>query len=170
MIGDYRTNDRKPLPEDDFVGNAAPFVLKITLEYPPRETESLLGFMPKEGKNFYDFEKFPDKRFYGNIERAFGTLILNMLGGAVNDYANGVKMYRPDLLPVHTYGDCKTGFTIELEFIVVVECLNMNQDYSNANCRGEITPTAVVKSRQLPWYTLYIHCTYTYEFCRYRQN
>lgn len=49
------TNDRKPLPEDDFVGNAAPFVLKITLEYPPRETESLLGFMPKEGKNFYDF-------------------------------------------------------------------------------------------------------------------
>ena len=96
------TNDRKPLPEDDFVGNAAPFVLKITLEYPPRETESLLGFMPKEGKNFYDFEKFPDKRFYGNIERAFGTLILNMLGGAVNDYANGVKMYRPDLLPIHT--------------------------------------------------------------------
>ena len=64
------TNDRKPLPEDDFVGNAAPFVLKITLEYPPRETESLLGFMPKEGKNFYDFEKFPDKRFYGNIELA----------------------------------------------------------------------------------------------------
>ena len=50
------TNDRKPLPEDDFVGNAAPFVLKITLEYPPRETESLLGFMPKEGKTFYDFE------------------------------------------------------------------------------------------------------------------
>lgn len=95
------------------------------------ETESLLGFMPKEGKNFYDFEKFPDKRVYGNIERAFGTLILNMLGGAVNDYANGVKMYRPDLLPVHTYGDCKTGFTIELEFIVVVECLNINQDYSN---------------------------------------
>jgi len=37
------TNDRKPLPEDDFVGNAAPFVLKITLEYPPRDTESLLG-------------------------------------------------------------------------------------------------------------------------------
>ena len=33
------TNDRKPLHEDDFVGNAAPFVLKITLEYPPRETE-----------------------------------------------------------------------------------------------------------------------------------
>lgn len=125
------TNDKKPLPEDDFVGNAAPFVLKITLEYPPRETESLLGFMPKEGKNFYDFEKFPDKRFYGNIGRAFGTLILNMLGGAVNDYANGVKMYRPDLLPVHTYGDCKTGFTIELEFIVVVKCLNMNQDYNN---------------------------------------
>lgn len=73
------TNDRKPLPEDDFVGNAAPFVLKITLEYPPRETESLLGFMPKEGKSFYDFEKFPDKRFYGNIERAFGTLILNTI-------------------------------------------------------------------------------------------
>lgn len=72
------TNDRKPLPEDDFVGNAAPFVLKITLEYPPRETESLLGFMPKEGKNFYDFEKFPDKRFYGNIERAFGTLMMRL--------------------------------------------------------------------------------------------
>ncbi len=48
-------NDRKPLPEDDFVGNAAPFVLKITLEYPPRETESLLGFMPKEGTNIEGF-------------------------------------------------------------------------------------------------------------------
>ena len=36
--------------------------------------------------------------------------------------------------------------------------------------RIENTPTAVPKSRQLPWYTLYIHCTYTYEFCRYRQN
>ena len=31
-------------------------------------------------------------------------------------------------------------------------------------------PTAVVKSRQLPWYTLYIHCTYTNVYCRYRQN
>lgn len=90
-----------------------------------------LDLCQKKAKNFYDFEKFQDKRFYGNIERAFGTLILNMLGGAVNDYANGVKMYGPDLLPVHTYGDCKTGFTIELEFIVVVECLNINQDYSN---------------------------------------
>lgn len=37
---------------------------------------------------------------------------------------------------------------------------------NRANCRGEITPTAVVYSV----YTLYIHCTYTYEFCRYRQN
>lgn len=96
------TNDRKPLPEDDFVGNAAPFALKITLEYPPRETESLLGFMPKEGKNFYDFEKFPDKRFYGNIERAFGTLILNMLGGAVNDYANGVLTRIEETMPKKT--------------------------------------------------------------------
>lgn len=34
----------------------------------------------------------------------------------------------------------------------------------------EHAPTAVPKSRQLPWYTVYIHCTYTYEFCRYRQN
>lgn len=42
---------------------------------------------------------------------------------------------------------------------------------SEANrTRIEIAPTAVVKSRQLPWYTLCIHCTYTYEFCRYRQN
>ena len=42
---------------------------------------------------------------------------------------------------------------------------------SEANrTRIENAPTAVVKSRQLPWCTLYIHCAYTYEFCRYRQN
>ena len=37
---------------------------------------------------------------------------------------------------------------------------------NRANCRGKITPTAVVYIV----HTLYIHCTYTYEFCRYRQN
>ena len=123
-------NDDKQL-EDDFIGNDAPFLLKIPLEFYPKETESLLGFMPKDGTNTYIFEDFPDKRCFSNIERNFGTLILNMLGGAVNDYDNGVKMYRPNLLPVYVSGNYKTVFVVELEFIVVVECLNKNKDYGN---------------------------------------
>lgn len=63
------TNDRKPLPEDDFVGNAAPFVLKITLEYPPRETESLLGFMPKgENLSFFDVDRLVRKIVFEHCE------------------------------------------------------------------------------------------------------
>lgn len=123
-------NNNKQL-KDDFIGNDAPFLLKITLEFYPKETESLLGFMPKEGKNTYIFEDFPDKRYFSNVEQNFGTLILNMLGGVVNDYDNGVKMHRPNLLPVHVSGNYKTGFVVELEFIIVVECLNKNKDYDS---------------------------------------
>lgn len=46
------TNDRKPLPEDDFVGNAAPFVLKITLEYPPRKLNRCLDLCQKKARTF----------------------------------------------------------------------------------------------------------------------
>ena len=65
------TNDRKPLPEDDFVGNAAPFVLKITLEYPPRETESLLGFIPKDGLCEFGLYDIPNRNLFHNIEHTF---------------------------------------------------------------------------------------------------
>ena len=123
-------NNDKQL-EDDFIGNDAPFMLKIPLEFYPKEAESLLGFMPKDGTNTYIFEDFPDKRYFSNIERNFGTLILNMLGEVVDDYDNGIKMYRPNLLPINVSGNYKTGFVVELEFLVVVECLNKNKDYGN---------------------------------------
>lgn len=66
-IGDYM----------DVVDGCAPFVLTMTLEYSPEDTESLLGFKPQNGTNYYGLYDFPDKSCYYNIMRCMGTLIVN---------------------------------------------------------------------------------------------
>ena len=59
----------------DVIEGCAPFVLTMTLEYSPEDTESLLGFKPQNGTNYYGLYDFPDKRCYYNIMRGMGTLI-----------------------------------------------------------------------------------------------
>ena len=71
----------------DIVDNCAPFVLNMTLEYSPEDTESLLGFKPQSGTNYYGLYDFPDKRYYYNIMRGMGTLIVNILTRSIIDTA-----------------------------------------------------------------------------------
>ena len=54
----------------DVVDGCAPFVLTMTLEYSPDDTESLLGFKPQNGTNYYGLYDFPDKSYYYNIMRS----------------------------------------------------------------------------------------------------
>ena len=63
----------------DVVDGCAPFVLTMTLECSPNDTESLLGFKPQNGTNYYGLYNFPDKSYYYNIMRGMGTLIVNIL-------------------------------------------------------------------------------------------
>ena len=51
----------------DVVDGCAPFVLTMTLEHSPEDTESLLGFKPQNGTNYYGLYDFPDKRYYYNM-------------------------------------------------------------------------------------------------------
>lgn len=48
----------------DVVDGCAPFVLTMTLEYSPDDTESLLGFKPQNGTNYYGLYDFPDIERY----------------------------------------------------------------------------------------------------------
>lgn len=48
----------------DVVDGCAPFVLTMTLECSPDDTESLLGFKPQNGTNYYGLYDFPDKSCY----------------------------------------------------------------------------------------------------------
>lgn len=74
----------------DVVDGCAPFVLTVTLEYSPDDTESLLGFKPQNGTNYYGLYDFPDKSHYYNIMRGMGTLIVNILTGSIIDDADNV--------------------------------------------------------------------------------
>ena len=71
----------------DVVEGCAPFVLNMTLEHSPEDTESLLGFKPQNGTNYYGLYDFPDKSYYYNIMRGMGTLIVNILTGSIIDPA-----------------------------------------------------------------------------------
>lgn len=69
----------------DVVDGCAPFVLTMTLEYSPDDAESLLGFKPQNGTNYYGLYDFPDKSCYYNIMRGMGTLIVNILTRSIID-------------------------------------------------------------------------------------
>lgn len=113
----------------DVIDGCAPFVLNMTLEHSPEDTESLLGFKPQNGTNYYGLYDFPDKCCYYNIMRGMGTLIVNTLTRSIND--NGFEIEKPALISVTVSGKNDTSFVVELEFIVVVERLNNNKDYGN---------------------------------------
>lgn len=110
----------------DVVDGCAPFVLNMTLEYSPDDTESLLGFKPQNGTNYYGLYDFPDKSYYYNIMRGIGTLIVNALTRSIND--DGFEIEKPTLMSVTVSGKNGTSFVVELEFTLFVNGVNSSDD------------------------------------------
>lgn len=110
----------------DVVDSCAPFVLTMTLEYSPDDTESLLGFKPQNGTNYYGLYDFPDKSHYYNIMRGMGTLIVNILTGSIID--DGFEIEKPTLMSATVSGKNDTSFVVELEFTLFVDGINSSND------------------------------------------
>ena len=114
----------------DAVGGCAPFVLTMTLEYSPDDTESLLGFKPQNGTNYYGLYDFPDKSCYYNIMRGMGTLVVNILTGSIID--DGFEIEKPTLMSVTVSGKNDTSFVVELEFTLFVNGVNSSEQCDEA--------------------------------------
>lgn len=110
----------------DAVNGCTPFVLTMTLEYLPDDTESLLGFKPQNGTNYYGLYDFPDKSCYYNIMRGMGTLIVNILTRSIID--DGFEIEKPTLISVTTSGSNKKSFEVVLEFALFVDGVNSSDD------------------------------------------
>ena len=110
----------------DIIDGCAPFVLTMTLEYSPDDTESLLGFKPQNGTNYYGLYDFPDKSYYYNIMRGMGTLIVNTLAGSI-DY-DVFEIEKPTLISVTTSGKNEASCVVELEFTLFVNGVNSSDD------------------------------------------
>lgn len=110
----------------DVVDGCAPFVLTMTLECSPDDTESLLGFKPQNGTNYYGLYDFPDKSYYYNIMRGKGTLIVNILTGSIID--DGFEIEKPTLMSVTVSGKNGTSFAVELEFTLFVNGVKSSDD------------------------------------------
>lgn len=110
----------------DVVDGCVPFVLNMTLEYSPEAAESLLGFKPQNGTNYYGLYDFPDKSCYYNIMRCMGTLIVNTLTRSIND--DGFEIEKPALISVTVSGKNDTSFVVELEFILFVNGVKSSDD------------------------------------------
>ena len=109
----------------DVVEGCAPFVFTMTLEYSPEDTESLLGFKPQNGTNYYGLYDFPDKSGYYNIMRCMGTLIVNILTRSIND--DGFEIEKPALISITVSGKNDTSFVVELEFTLFVNGVNSSE-------------------------------------------
>ena len=110
----------------DIIDGCAPFVLTMTLEYSPEGTESLLGFKPQNGTNYYGLYDFPYKSCYYNIMRGMGTLIVNTLTRSIND--DGFEIEKPALISITVSGKNDTSFVVELEFTLFVNGVNSSDD------------------------------------------
>lgn len=110
----------------DVVDGCAPFVLTMTLECSPDDAESLLGFEPQSGTNYYGLYDFPDKSCYYNIMRGMGTLIVNILTRSIID--DGFEIEKPTLMSATVSGKNDASFVVELEFTLFVNGINSNDD------------------------------------------
>lgn len=113
----------------DVIDGCAPFILNMTLENSPEDTESLLGFKPQNGTNYYGLYDFPDKSCYYNIMRGMGTLMVNTLTRSIND--DGFEIEKPALISVTVSGKNDTSFVVELEFTLFVNGVNSSDDADN---------------------------------------
>lgn len=110
----------------NIVEGCAPFVLTMTLERSPEDAESLLGFKPQNGTNYYGLYDFPDKSYYYNIMRGAGTLIVNTLTRSIND--DGFEIEKPTLISVTVSGKNDTSFVVELELTLFVNGVKSSDD------------------------------------------
>ena len=110
----------------DIIDGCVPFVLNMTLENSPEDTESLLGFKPQNGTNYYGLYDFPDKSCYYNIMRGMGTLIVNILTRSIID--DGCEIEKPTLISVTTSGSNEKSFEVVLEFALFVDGVNSSDD------------------------------------------
>lgn len=113
----------------DVIEGCAPFVLTMTLEYSPEDTESLLGFKPQNGTNYYGLYDFPDKSYYYNIMRGMGTLIVNILTRSIID--DGFEIEKPTLMSATVSGKNEKSFVVELEFTLFVNGVKSSDDADN---------------------------------------
>lgn len=110
----------------DVVDGCAPFVLTMTLKCSPDDTESLLGFKPQNGTNYYGLYDFPDKSYYYNIMRGMGAIIVNILTGSIID--DGFEIEKPTLMSATVSGKNDTSFVVELEFTLFVNGIKSSDD------------------------------------------
>lgn len=110
----------------DIIDGCVQFVLNMTLENSPEDTESLLGFKPQNGTNYYGLYDFPDKSCYYNIMRCMGTLIVNTLTRSIND--DGFEIEKPALISITVSGKNETSFVVELEFTLFVNGVKSSDD------------------------------------------
>lgn len=110
----------------NIVEGCAPFVLTMTLECSPEDAESLLGFKPQNGTNYYGLYDFPDKSYYYNIMRGMGTLIVNILTGSIID--DGFEIEKPTLMSITVNEKNGTSFVVELEFTLFVNGIKSSDD------------------------------------------
>ena len=110
----------------DVIDGCAPFILNMTLENSPEDAESLLGFKPQNGTNYYGLYDFPDESYYYNIMRVMGTLIVNALTRSIND--DGFEIEKPTLMSVTVSGKNETSFVVELEFTLFVNGVKSSDD------------------------------------------
>lgn len=108
------------------VDGCVPFVLNMALENSPDDTESLLGFKPQNGTNYYGLYDFPDKSCYYNIMRGMGTLIVNTLTRSIND--DGFEIEKPTLMSATVSGKNGASFVVELEFALFVNGVKSSDD------------------------------------------
>ena len=88
----------------DVVDGCAPFVLTMTLEYSPDDTESLLGFKPQNGTNDHDYTKY---------EQSIALMASNLLCLMVVTYYN-VPVFVAILVYVGIYSLTRKALTHDL--------------------------------------------------------
>lgn len=77
----------------DVIDGCVPFVLNMTLECSPEDTESLLGFKPQNGANYYGLYDFPDKSCYYNNK--WSTERLERVYNILKEMVSNEKMIKP---------------------------------------------------------------------------
>ena len=87
------------------------------MDLSPRDTEELLGVVPKEGMCEFGQYQLPDKELFYNMERTFGTYVRSALTRSIGD-CWGLDVNKPVLDRIETHGSYKEFFYVVSAFAV----------------------------------------------------